>query len=69
MYIVLLLSYECIGPSCSFKGWVTIFDLWFETQYGMQVQRYHNNEGHGENTPTDKYSQWESRDKMNVSEN
>lgn len=31
-----------------------MFDLWFGTQCGMQVLRYHNNE----NTPTDKYSQW-----------
>lgn len=34
-----------------------MFDPWFGTQCGMQVLRYHNNEGHGENTPTDKYSQ------------
>lgn len=35
-----------------------MFDLWLVAQCGMQVLRYHNNDGHGANTLIDKYSQW-----------
>lgn len=35
-----------------------MFDLRLVAQCGMQVLKYHNNHGHGVNTPIDKYSQW-----------
>lgn len=35
-----------------------MFDLRLVAQCGMQVLKYHNNDGHGVNTPIDKHSQW-----------
>jgi len=34
-----------------------VFDLQLVLQCGMQVLRYHKNDGHGVNMPTDKHSQ------------